>query len=450
MAKIKICQIEDLDTAKLMVWMGADYLGFHIINENHLDRVSKFSQIINILQKSLAFYNSVIVTKLLDINLLHEIMNKTGAEHLQLHFGQNQRLAKQLSDSKNRNYKIISYTSLDAEKVDFADYVDFLIVDHESGGTGIELDEKKLLSFFKLHRGKSIFLAGGITPYNIKQKDVKFAPFAFDVQSSLEISKGRKNYGAVRAIMQNLKGNLRRTVSIQSSIVSLSLTDISEFRDQKKITEAISESDLVHVDHSNGHFSHKFVRDSLKIVEKLNFDFPNKIYDVHIFGRGDFLLKSLMRYFKANKKLRVVFVHCESLESGIFHEIERLYEFSQAYGVHIGLALQAGIKISNNNLLKLQIKLENEISELSVVGLSPKKSLKKYKDIVLPTVRLLSNTIKLTNRKTFLAIDRDVTLEKVKCLEGLEVSRVIVGKAILHSPQPKDAIGFFRSALVKV
>jgi hypothetical protein len=51
--KIKICRVTDIDSAKMLVWQGVDYLGFHIIDCGETFKSKNFKFIVNYLKRNL-------------------------------------------------------------------------------------------------------------------------------------------------------------------------------------------------------------------------------------------------------------------------------------------------------------------------------------------------------------------------------------------------------------
>ena len=94
-----------------------------------------------------------------------------------------------------------------AELEAFAPFVDYFLLDSyvegEAGGTGETFDWTAIEPAKKF--GKPIFLAGGLTPDNVKDAAKKAAPYAVDVASGVEKSAKRKDLDKMRAFITNAK-----------------------------------------------------------------------------------------------------------------------------------------------------------------------------------------------------------------------------------------------------
>ena len=74
----------------------------------------------------------------------------------------------------------------------------------EAGGTGESFDWASIAAVTNATAGKSIVLAGGLTPDNVKQAIDLVHPFAVDVSSGVESSPGIKDKDKVAAFMRQV------------------------------------------------------------------------------------------------------------------------------------------------------------------------------------------------------------------------------------------------------
>ncbi|MDI6640999.1 MAG: phosphoribosylanthranilate isomerase, partial [Elusimicrobiota bacterium] len=89
----------------------------------------------------------------------------------------------------------------------FKDVVDYFLVDtyvpSKEGGTGEVFNWEIAVEAKKYN--KPIFLAGGLTPENVKDAIEKVAPFAVDVASGVERLPRRKDYEKLKNFILNVK-----------------------------------------------------------------------------------------------------------------------------------------------------------------------------------------------------------------------------------------------------
>jgi phosphoribosylanthranilate isomerase len=202
-AKIKICRIVDLTTAIKLVAQGIDFLGFHIVNKSDLHLLEKYSEINSYLIEQLDFHNSVIVTKINAEDTIVKTLLSSNFNYIQFHYTLNPEVTRILKAYNGRKNFITIFDPGIGNK----DYLNelqgfskYVIIDNIEGGLGkrINLDKETLADY------DNIFIAGGINLENIKGLYDQFHPFGFDIQTSVEIDKGVKNFDYIGLIQNEL------------------------------------------------------------------------------------------------------------------------------------------------------------------------------------------------------------------------------------------------------
>ncbi|MCM8832623.1 MAG: phosphoribosylanthranilate isomerase [Candidatus Omnitrophica bacterium] len=93
------------------------------------------------------------------------------------------------------------------KKIKYYRMADFFLLDSyvekKIGGTGILIDESKIEKN-KLPFNK-IFIAGGITPENVKDIIKKYKPFGIDIASGVEIAPGIKDIEKIKKLIEEVK-----------------------------------------------------------------------------------------------------------------------------------------------------------------------------------------------------------------------------------------------------
>ncbi|MCM8767964.1 MAG: phosphoribosylanthranilate isomerase [Candidatus Omnitrophica bacterium] len=93
------------------------------------------------------------------------------------------------------------------KKIKYYRMADFFLLDSyvekKIGGTGILIDESKIEKN-KLPFNK-IFIAGGITPENVKDIIKKYKPFGIDIASGVEIAPGIKDIERIKKLIEEVK-----------------------------------------------------------------------------------------------------------------------------------------------------------------------------------------------------------------------------------------------------
>ncbi|MCW5212202.1 phosphoribosylanthranilate isomerase [Desulfobulbus sp. TB] len=224
--RIKLCEFESLEATYEASFIGADFLGFHIFNDQeHFKRADKFKEIFQYLPPTV---NKTLLT---DVNFedLFQILSVIDIDALQLYNDcskQDIRLFKERFNNVNI-IKVMSekpdenFTNDDDEFIRYYDdLVDaFLLDSFRIGGTGMTGDWTHCSEIVqKCH--SPVFLAGGLTADNVDQAIQAVQPFGVDVENGVSdrLSDGRrvKNMLKCRLFIEKVKEadwKIRKTVS---------------------------------------------------------------------------------------------------------------------------------------------------------------------------------------------------------------------------------------------
>ncbi len=212
--KVKICGLTNQNDATWAINYGADFLGLNFYKESprHVSAASAakwVAQLPSFIPVVGVFVNTPqneIIKTVVHLNLkgiqLHgeESPEQVGALRLELQgMGKSPFIIKafHMKDEESlqplQNYlEVTDYFLLDSH------------VEGEWGGTGTRFNWDLALKAKEL--GKPIFLAGGLTPENVKEAVKKGAPFAVDVASGVEKSPRKKDQQKTQDFIQNAKG----------------------------------------------------------------------------------------------------------------------------------------------------------------------------------------------------------------------------------------------------
>lgn len=172
--KVKICGVKTLESAKTAIEAGADFLGFNfIVGEKRYINPIIAKEIINSIRSQA---KTVGVFQNAKTNYVNKIIKLVDLDFIQLH---EKRIIKSTKD------KII-----------------YLLIDRKIQGKGNIVNQKFAQ---KIALKKSIFLAGGLTPENIKQSILKVKPFAVDVAGGIE-TNGSQDNEKIKDFIKKAKG----------------------------------------------------------------------------------------------------------------------------------------------------------------------------------------------------------------------------------------------------
>jgi phosphoribosylanthranilate isomerase len=197
--RVKICGITNVDDALAAVDAGADALGFMFYEGSPRNVSPKVvGEIVRQLPPFIAKVG-VFVNALEGI--VHRIAAECGLDTLQFHGDESPELCQKFLPLKV--YKAFRIQDIDSLQAIPAFKTDAWLLDSfvpgKSGGTGATFNWDLAAEAKKL--GRSIILAGGLTPENVAEAVAKVQPYAVDVSSGVESSPGRKDLKKLRAFV---------------------------------------------------------------------------------------------------------------------------------------------------------------------------------------------------------------------------------------------------------
>ena len=196
MTKIKLCGITREDDIRIVNELLPDYIGFVFAKKSK--RYINFDTARNLKSKLDQRVKAVGVFVNEDIeNIVYLAENKI-IDLIQLHGNENKNYINTLKQKINSPiiyaYQIKSKADIKSINND----TDFILLD-AGAGCGETFDEALLEGFTGEY-----FLAGGLSPDNIKEKIMSLHPFAVDVSSGIE-TEGRKDAAKMRKFVNLIR-----------------------------------------------------------------------------------------------------------------------------------------------------------------------------------------------------------------------------------------------------
>jgi len=210
--KIKICGITNLKDAKASLELGAKFLGFNFYKKSkRFIEPEAAAGIISALPATQAEgldYFGVFVNH--SRKEVEEIAAITGISGVQFHGDEPDDMLKGWNPLRViRAIRVGCSDDLECLPSLISE-VDYLLLDSFTvksfGGTGKEIQSELLSSKTVQANSEKLFIAGGITPENIKDKLELIRPYAFDLASGVEGSQPEeKDHQKLQLLFKSLK-----------------------------------------------------------------------------------------------------------------------------------------------------------------------------------------------------------------------------------------------------
>ena len=206
MARVKICGITNLEDARMAARLGADALGFNFYEKSvRFVTPNAAAEMISQLDKPIDKVG-VFVNHTMDEIL--DTIDRASLDTVQLHGDESFRFVSDLRSKCGCRIIKALRASPDFDPSVASDFkADGILLDGYStnarGGTGETFDWKVAKQTSTLIR--ELWLAGGLTPENVRMAITEVRPYAVDACSSLESAPGVKDAGKLERFILEAK-----------------------------------------------------------------------------------------------------------------------------------------------------------------------------------------------------------------------------------------------------
>jgi phosphoribosylanthranilate isomerase len=203
MVRVKICGITSMGDAFYAAEQGADAVGFVFYKRSprYIDPVEAGK----IIAAMPPFVTPVGVFADDDEDSVKYAVNESGVAVLQFHGSEKPGYCDSFGMPYVKAFRVRGMESLEGMEL-YQHAAAFLLdaySEKELGGTGTSFNWDTAVFAKKYGR---IILAGGLTPLNVAEAVRHVNPYAVDVSSGVEASKGIKDHAALKAFIANAKG----------------------------------------------------------------------------------------------------------------------------------------------------------------------------------------------------------------------------------------------------
>jgi len=203
--RVKICGITQQSDALAAVNAGADALGFVFYEPS--PRYLSLQQAGLIFASLPAFINKVALFVNPSREYVNEALSLLSIDTLQFHGDEDEAFCQSFNKPYLKAIRVQAETNFEQLAAEYHSAAGLLLDAFDSqqyGGTGHTFD----WSLFPKSTEQSIILAGGLNTQNIQQAITQTRPYAVDVSSGVEKSKGLKDHQLMTQFMQEVtRGN---------------------------------------------------------------------------------------------------------------------------------------------------------------------------------------------------------------------------------------------------
>ncbi|ORU93029.1 MAG: N-(5'-phosphoribosyl)anthranilate isomerase [Cycloclasticus sp. symbiont of Bathymodiolus heckerae] len=200
--RVKICGITQADNAVAAISAGADALGFVFYEPS--PRYVNIDQAKNIFNKISPFINKVALFVNAEHDYVSSILNNLNIDVLQFHGDEDEAFCRSFNTPYLKAVRIQEAADVQKAVTSFASASGILVDAYDQtqyGGTGKTFNWDLLPNKCDL----PIILAGGLNDKNIYQAIHATRPYAVDVSSGVEKSKGVKDHALIEQFMHEVK-----------------------------------------------------------------------------------------------------------------------------------------------------------------------------------------------------------------------------------------------------
>ncbi|MBI2430921.1 MAG: phosphoribosylanthranilate isomerase [Candidatus Levybacteria bacterium] len=191
--KVKICGIRTIEAAIAAVEAGADFLGFNFVpTSRRRIEVDIARQIAKEVKEKIYIVG---VFQNQDIEKIEDIVEYVGLGFVQLHGDESPAYVEQV---KTKVIKVFNSKTINTMSR-YSDCMYLLDRDKQGEGEMIDLEKARVTA-----KKFSLFLAGGLTPENVKDAIEKVRPYAVDVASGVE-TNGEQDLEKIKLFIERAK-----------------------------------------------------------------------------------------------------------------------------------------------------------------------------------------------------------------------------------------------------
>ena len=207
LTRIKFCGMTRAEDVGRAVDLGADALGFVFVKQS--PRYLTIEGARNLIQKVPPFVGTVGLFMDAELDEIEAAVRRTGLNLLQFHGSEKEEFCRQFSMPYLKAVPVGSVDSIVSYCADFPSASGFVLDSHSAGqmgGTGKSFAWNRIPGSLD----RPVILAGGLTPENVSQAVHEVRPYAVDVSSGIEVTRGIKDVEKMRKFIEETRNGQER------------------------------------------------------------------------------------------------------------------------------------------------------------------------------------------------------------------------------------------------
>ncbi len=200
--RVKFCGMTNLQDVQDAIELGIDALGFVFVGESARNIAAEKAQ--QIIAQVPPFIVKVGLFMNAENNFIENVLNTVRLDLLQFHGDEDESFCLQFQYPYLKAVPMRSTLSVLDYCADFPSATGFVLDSHavgQMGGSGETFAWDKIPSNFT----KPVILAGGLTPENVGSAIRAVRPYAVDVSSGIEASKGIKDLAKMEHFIKEVR-----------------------------------------------------------------------------------------------------------------------------------------------------------------------------------------------------------------------------------------------------
>lgn len=447
---LKICRVNDRQTAAHLVRLEVDLIGFHLIEERHDSVCDQILDTAKFIKGTFRYSGNCILTKSPSIRFIETILKQGAFSYLQMHRRMDHTQMTSIRQICNdTNVKLIAVFDPSKDNASYLDELksksDILLFDQSLGGTGRILDHQDLDKY----RGHQFLLAGGINAANISERIKLYDPLGFDIQTGVERAKAKKRFSIVRDIKLQLDPGFPSPIGMHRPCEVFVYGTDTPLDSLPGMMSALSDAvDGVHLEHACGNVTEQYQRNSLQHASTLASAAPDIPYDLHICSPVGRLKAILDEYLTRNENLLRVWIMIDDGKHDCLDDASEIVAQLRSRGIRPAVTISADLSIKRFEATLERYVRRNGVSEICITGPKGGKAEATHAHREGRFLSHLHNLSIEEGLNLWCVLDRRLGNGHLNPIPTYATDAVILGSGLINTNDPRLMVERLRTHLI--